>query len=384
MSGAVVDLAADLIRLHSLSGAERDAAERCRQELTRLGFRVSVDDNGNVLGEAGTGSPRLLFDAHIDTVAANPGWQRDAFKPAVEGDRLYGLGATDMKGPIAALIHGVADAAAAGTIPGTVGVSLSTLEEVLEGAALASVVERFRPHAVVIAEPSNLKLMLAQRGRAEITVEVEGVAAHAAFPEHGVNALAAAAAFLCALDARQEPSHPVLGPGILVATEASTEPMPGVSVVPSRARLRLDRRTLPGETAADVLAELAPALVAARAGGATATSGITADAVTTYTGRPLHGQRFLPAWEIPAEHPLPRGAHLALTAALGTIECSHWGFCTNGSLTAGTLGIPTVGFGPGDPAQAHQADEHIEIADLERARAGFAALAAIEPEAFNQ
>jgi acetylornithine deacetylase/succinyl-diaminopimelate desuccinylase-like protein len=226
--------------------------------------------------------------------------------------------------------------------------------------------------------------MLAQRGRAEITVEVEGVGAHAAFPERGVNALDAAAAFLCTLEGRDEPTAPVLGPGILVATEATTEPMPGVSVVPSRARLRLDRRTLPGETAADVLAELEPALGAARAGGAKATARITAGAVTTYTGRELEGERFLPAWAIPADHSLARAAHAALTAALGSVERSHWGFCTNGSLTAGALGIPTVGFGPGDPEQAHQADEHIEIAHLERARTGFAALAAIEPEVLNQ
>jgi putative selenium metabolism hydrolase len=380
MSTAVVELAAALISLHSPSSGERAVADRCGEELRELGFRVSVDDDGNVLAEVGEGSPRLLFDGHIDTVAANPNWSRDPLEPALEDNWLYGLGSVDMKGPIAAMILGVADAAAGGKIAGTVGVSLSTLEEVLEGATLASVVRRFQPDAVIIAEPSDLRLMLGQRGRAEITVDLRGIAAHAAFPERGVNALDAAAAFLCALGDRDEPTDPVLGRGILVATEAVTEPMPGVSVVPSRARLRLDRRTLPGESAAAVLAELTPALDAARAVGAHASATISAGELTTYTGRRLQGERFLPAWQTPADGSLAQAAQRALSATLGAVEVSHYGFCTNGSLTAGQLGIPTIGFGPGDPQQAHQADEHIAVDDLECGRIGFSALAAIQPE----
>jgi putative selenium metabolism hydrolase len=380
MSTDVVELAAELISISSPSSGERDAANRCAEELRALGFRVSVDTGGNVRAEIGEGSPRILFDGHLDTVAANPNWSRDPLEPGLEGDSLFGLGAVDMKGPIAAMILGVADAAAAGEIRGTVCVSLSTLEEVLEGAALAMVVEHFRPDAVVIAEPSDLRLMLGQRGRAEITADFRGVAAHAAFPEQGVNALDAAVAFLSALADRREPIDPALGRGILVATEASTEPMPGVSVVPSRARLRLDRRTLPEESSHAVLDELIPALDAARAAGAVATAEITSGELLTYTGHRLGGERFLPAWRTPADGPLAQAAQCALSAALGAVEASNYGFCTNGSLTAGRLGIPTIGFGPGDPEQAHQADEHIPVSDLERGRIGFAALAAINPE----
>ena len=177
-----------------------------------------------------------------------------------------------------------------------------------------------------------------------------------------------------------EPTDPVLGRGILVATEATTEPMPGVSVVPSRARVRLDRRTLPGETAEQVLAEIEPALDIARASGAQATATISSGALTTYTGHRLDGERFLPAWRLSEDHALARAAGRALEQALGSTTLSHYGFCTNGSLTAGTLGIPTIGFGPGDTRQAHQADEHIDIDDLELGRKGFAALAAIQPE----
>ena len=380
MSADVVELAADLISIGSLSSGERTVADRCCEELRALGFRVSVDEAGNVLAEVGEGSPRVLFDGHLDTVAANPNWSRDPLEPVLERDSLFGLGAVDMKGPIAAMMFGVADAAAAGKVRGTVGVSLSTLEEVLEGAALAVVVHRFRPDVVIIAEPSDLRLMLGQRGRAEITVDLRGIAAHAAFPERGVNALDAAVAFLGALADRPEPSHPVLGRGILVATEATTEPMPGVSVVPSRAGLRLDRRTLPEESSDAVLNELIPALDAARAVGAYASAEITTGELMTYTGHRLRGERFLPAWITPPDGALAQAAERALSVALGAVEVSNYGFCTNGSLTAGRLGIPTIGFGPGNPEQAHQADEHIPVSDLERGRTGFAALAAIQPE----
>jgi putative selenium metabolism hydrolase len=377
---AVADLACELIALSSPSGGEGAAAARCADALRDLGFRVSLDDQGNVLGEAGDRGPRLLFDGHIDTVAANAGWTRDALAPSVEDGVLYGLGSVDMKGPIAAMMLGVADAIAAGRLAGTVGVSISTLEEVVEGAALAAVVERFRPDAVVIAEPSDLKLMLAQRGRAELLVEIEGKAAHAAFPERGVNALEAAAAFVSALAQRPVPHDEYLGDGILVPTEAVTDPLPGISVVPSRARVRLDRRTLPGETAEQVLAELEPALAEARREGALASARLTTGDVRTYTGIALTEERFLPAWSLDPEAPLARGARHALTEALGRVELSHYGFCTNGSLTAGRLGIPTIGFGPGDTEQAHRADEHVAVADLEAGRRGFAALAAIDLE----
>lgn len=376
----MLDFARELIAIPSLSGAEDEACRRCAQELRRLGFDVETDEYGNVLGVAGTFGPRLLFDGHVDTVAPNRSWTRDPYDPSVEDGRLYGLGATDMKGPIASMIHGVADAVCNGSLRAVVGVSVSTLEEVVEGAALSPVVERFRPDAVVIAEPSNGRLMLAQKGRAEVELSIRGVAAHAAFPQRGASALMGATRVLSALEKRLVPRDEELGGGILVATEAVTDPLPGISVVPSGCRVRLDRRTLPGESEADVLGELERFLAAAEQEGTTATATIPSTPITSYTGRALPAHRFLPAWRLPSGHRLARAASAALEASLGSVQVSFYGFCTNGSLTAGRLGIPTVGFGPGNPERAHQADEFIELEELERGRRGFAALAGIELE----
>jgi putative selenium metabolism hydrolase len=376
----MLEFARELVAIRSPSGAEADACRRCADEMRSLGFQVEIDEYGNTLGQVGTAGPRLLFDGHIDTVAPNLNWTRDPYEPAVEAGRLYGLGAVDMKGPIAAMIHGIADLARSGSLRARIGVSVSTLEEVVEGAALSPVVERFRPDAVVIAEPSGLRLMLAQKGRAEVELSVRGTAAHAAFPEHGASALMGAMRVLDALAERKEPHDDELGAGILVATEAVTEPLPGISVIPSGCRVRLDRRTLPGESEADVLGELQPFLARAVDEGTTATAVIASAPITTYTGMTLPGDRFLPAWRLPKTHRFAQAAIDALNEALGSVTLSFYGFCTNGSLTAGRLGIPTIGFGPGDPERAHQADEYIEIEDLEQGRRGFAALAGIELE----
>ncbi len=369
---ALIDLLIALVSTPSVSGDEEAVVGLCAQAMRELGYDVEIDAAGNALGVIGSGPNRILFDGHADTVAPNPAWTREPHQATMTDDRVWGLGATDMKGPLAAVIHGVADAARDGTLRCTAGVSISTLEEVIEGAAFGHVVEAFGPDAVVIAEPSSSRLALAQKGRAEVMVDVEGRAAHAAFPDLGANALEGAAAVVVALQQRPVPQDEDLGAGVLVATEAVSEPVPGISIVPARMRMRLDRRTLPGETAEEVLAELAPYLEAASDSGCRARAELSEGEVSTYTGVALPARRFLPAWKADRRHPFVAGAVAALP------EGSPAHFCTNGSLTA-ARGIPTVIFGPGNPEDAHQADESISHAELAAGRLGFAALAAMDP-----
>lgn len=360
---AVIDFAQRLVATPSPSGGERAVVELCETEMRRLGYRVTRDEAGNLLGTVGDGIARLLFDVHADTVASAVGGARLA------GGRLHGRGACDVKGPMAALIHGVADAAGSCSLRGTVGVAVTTLEEVLEGAALAPVLDRFAPDGVVVVEPSGGTAALAQRGRAELVVDVTGRSAHAAYPERGANALEAAAAILCALGRRESARDPELGEAIIVATEATTEPFPANSVVPARCRLRLDRRTLPGESAEHVLAELGPFLAEAERHGARAEVAVSEARVTTYTGTSLSARRFFPAWRA--------GHNSFVEAVCGAVPAGPpAAFGTNASVSA-ARGIPTVIFGPGDPELAHQDDEHIELGDLARGREQFAALACI-------
>jgi acetylornithine deacetylase/succinyl-diaminopimelate desuccinylase-like protein len=146
-----------------------------------------------------------------------------------------------------------------------------------------------------------------------------------------------------------------------------SRPFPALSVVPDLCTVTFDRRTLPGETEQQVVEELR---AAAEAVGASVTVSIGIDRFDSYSGARVEAPNFAPAWYLGPDDPVARTA----LAAVGG-EPSHWMFCTNGSGTA-ALGIPTIGFGPGDETLAHRVDEHIALDDLYAGAQGYAALAA--------
>jgi putative selenium metabolism hydrolase len=365
---ALETFALTLVRTSSPSGREGAVAEIVRAESERLGYSVEIDALGNVIGtfDAGPG-PCVLFDAHMDTVGVSDAsaW---SFAPTGEltGGRLYGRGAMDMKGPLAALIHGVA---AAGISCGRVVVSASIAEEMIEGFATAEVARRVRPDVAVICEATALRVAVGQRGRAELVVSVHGRPTHSSRPELGVNALEAMADVLRAAREIELPSHSELVGAILVPTEIVSRPCPALSVVPDFCQAIFDRRTLPGEREPDVVGQLQTVAEAAVAPhGATVEVAIGVDHFDSYSGAPVEAPNFAAAWFTPPE--LAATAIDALRA-----EPMHWLFCTNGSGTA-ALGIPTLGFGPGDPSLAHRVDEYIELDELHAGARGYATLAA--------
>jgi acetylornithine deacetylase/succinyl-diaminopimelate desuccinylase-like protein len=212
--------------------------------------------------------------------------------------------------------------------------------------------------------------VVGQRGRAELIVDVHGRPSHSSMPHLGVNAVEAMAdVLLAARELELPPEHPALGPAILVVTDVISRPYPALSVLPDRCTATFDRRTLPGEDADALVEQLRAAATAAVAPhGATAEVTIGVDRFDAYTGTPIEAPNFAPAWYTGADAPVAR-------AALGAIggEPGHWPFCTNGSGTA-ALGIPTIGFGPGDETLAHRVDEHIELDELHAGARGYAAL----------
>src|SRR4051812_40452626 len=367
---ALETFALTLVRTPSLSGQEGAVAALVEAELKALGYDVEVDELGNVIGtlDAGPG-PCVLFDAHMDTVGVTDpsAWSVDPAGELRDG-RLYGRGAMDMKGPLAALIHGAAAAELSG---GRVVVSASIAEEMIEGFATVAVARRARPDIAVICEATQRRVAVGQRGRAELIVEVEGKPTHSSRPDLGVNALEAMADVLRAARAIELPTHPDLGEAILVPTDIISRPFPALSVVPDHCTVTFDRRTLPGEREEDVLEPLRAAAEAAVAPhGATVRVTIGVDRFDSYSGARVEAPNFAPAWFTdPAAPP----AATAL-AALGA-EPTQWAFCTNGSGTA-ALGIPTIGFGPGDETLAHRVDEYIPLDELHAGAQDYATLAA--------
>jgi putative selenium metabolism hydrolase len=367
---ALETFALSLVRTASPSGDEAAVAALVQAELERLGYGVEVDELGNVVGmlDAGPG-PTVLFDAHMDTVGVTDpaAWSTDPAGELRDG-RLYGRGAMDMKGPLAALVHG---AAAAELARGRIVVSASIAEEMIEGFATVAVARRAQPDMAVICEATRRRVAVGQRGRAELIVEVQGRPTHSSRPDLGVNAVEAMADVLRAARELELPAHPALGAAILVPTDIASRPYPALSVVPDRCTVTFDRRTLPGESEDDVVGPLRAAVEAAVAPhGATGTVTIGVDRFDSYTGAPVEAPNFAPAW---FTGPDAEPARTAL-AALGA-EPHHWAFCTNGSGTA-ALGIPTIGFGPGDETLAHRVDEYIDLDELEAGARDYATLAA--------
>jgi putative selenium metabolism hydrolase len=364
---ALVNFARGLVATESPSGREGAVAALVRAEMERLGYEVEVDDLGTVTGTRGGGDGRcVLLDAHMDTVGVTDraAWSADPAGELRDG-KLYGRGSVDMKGPLAALVHGAAAAAPRGRVV----VSASIAEEMIEGYATVAVARRVRPEVAVICEPSHRSVVVGQRGRAELIVEVRGRPSHSSRPDLGVNAVEAMADVLLAARELELPRHSALGAAILVVTDVISRPFPALSVLPDGCTATFDRRTLPGESEDDVLAQLRGVAEAAAAPhGATVEVTIGLDRFDAYTGTPVEAPNFAPAWYTGAD---ARVARAALAAVGG--EPGHWLFCTNGSGTA-ALGIPTIGFGPGDETLAHRVDEHIELAELQAGARDYAAL----------
>ncbi len=363
----MISFVQDIIRTPSLSGDEKAVVEKIVQEMEQLGFdEVQVDKNGSGIGIIYGQKPgkTLLLDGHCDHVDVIPSdWSHPPYVAEIADGCIYGRATADMKGSLAAMIY-----AAAGVdrsrLTGSVAVSATVLEEVMEGGALKSVVDIVKPDYVIIGEATNFNLKHAGRGRAEIIVETYGKSAHSSSPQAGLCAVHEMYRVIQSLDNMALTSHPQIGSGLNVLTDIISEPYPGKSVLPNVCRVSYDRRLLPGETAGSVISEIKslPELQ-----GIDFNVSILDREEKTYTGKTLSGQKFFPAWIFDQEHPLVQGALKGLHQAGIMPELSAYQFCTNGAYSGGTAGIPTIGFGPGGETDAHTVDEHIKIADLELA-----------------
>lgn len=370
---AAVNLAKALISQQSYSGHEGGAAKELERYMRENGFsEVITDQYGNVIGKI-TGKrpgPRVLFDGHIDTVpvANRAAWDHEPFEPEIVDGRLYGRGASDMKGAVAAFTTAASGFAAGcgGDFAGEIFVAGVVHEECFEGVAARSVSELVKPDYVIIGEASRCNLKIGQRGRAEIVVETFGVPAHSANPHKGVNAVYSMCKMIEAVRTLKPPVHPVLGEGILELTDIKSTPYPGASVVPSYCRATYDRRLLVGETRESVLQpirQLADQLAAEDPSFRARVSYAEGEELC-YTGAAIKGERFFPGWLYSEQEDFVQAILKELHAIGQEPEVTQYSFCTNGSHYAGEAGIKTVGLGPSREDLAHTDDEYIELEQL--------------------
>jgi len=363
--------AQNLIRARSVTTEEKAVVEVLSAEMQRLGFdQVWVDAFGSLIGVVEGSQPgsTILLDGHCDTVEAHAlDWKHNPWGGHIENGRLYGRGAADMKGSLAAMVYAVGNLER-GELRGRVAVSATVSEEVAEGGAFKAVVEAMRPDFVVIGEATELNLNRGGRGRAEIHLKTVGRSAHSSSPQAGRCAVTDMIRVIQTIQASPASVDPFLGPGSIVLTDIISAPHPGYSVIPYRCDVTYDRRLLPADDRESLLGALnsLPGLDDIQY-----TAALAPLEERTWTGKLLQGEKFFPAWLFPETHPLVQSALRGLQSEGLNPQVGAYRFCTNAAYSAGVAGIPTVGFGIGREEDAHTVDESIAVADLLTAAKGY-------------
>jgi len=378
---SLVTFARTLVQTPSVSTQEGEVAALVAEEMRKVGFdEVRIDRMGNVIGRIGPGrGKKLLYNAHMDTVDIGDveAWSHDPYGGEVEGGVLYGRGACDMKGALAAMIYGGKALLASGAaLDGDFYVAAVVQEEPCEGLAMRYVVEAegLRPDWVVLGEATNLQVSRGQRGRIAFRINVRGRSCHASAPERGVNAIYEAARLVVGLEllAPQLNQDSFLGKGSIAVTDIRST-AGSRNVVPDRCTLYVDRRLTIGETEVKALAEIKRILTRE---GVVGMVDVPEYCDISHTGLEVRAREYYPYWVTAESEPLLQMAIGVVEDVLGFVpHVGKWEFSTDGVYTAGVAGIPTVGFGPGEERYAHTVEDQIRVKDLESAAKVYAELA---------
>ncbi len=356
-----------LIQTQSLPGREQEIARVVHREMENLGFdQVREDEAGNVIGLIhGQGdAPPVMLNTHLDhvDVGEHSRWPFPPFGGEIHEGKVWGRGAMDIKGPLAAQVYGVAPLAREAP-PGDVYVSAVVQEEV-GGLGARHLSSHFHVPLVVVGEASQNRLRRGHRGRTEVILHVRGRSVHASVPETGVNPLYVVARFLNELASLKMGHDPELGSSSLAATLLRTD-QTSSNVVPGEAWLTLDWRNIPGETGEDVRQQLEETAQRCLIEGSTATAELRTFQVKSFRGVEMEYSSYQPAYVVPESHPALTGAKQALEPVTEVREETElWRFATDGAHFA-DAGMLVIGFAPGQESLAHTVDESISIADLD-------------------
>jgi succinyl-diaminopimelate desuccinylase len=369
-SGAATALTQELVRLDTTNppGNETPAIRLLEERLRAAGFATRVvpypvgENRSHLVARLrGNGSRTgLLFSGHVDVVpTGSVPWSVAPFGGEIRDGRLYGRGACDMKGGVAALVTAaLAVARSDAPLQGDLVVAITADEERNCLGAEALVKEPLFDGlgGAIVAEPTSLRLVIAEKGAFWAEVTFLGKTAHGSMPHMGANAIAAMADFLTAWEAvypADDPVHPLLGTptlslGVIQGGVKS-------NVVADRCVAQLDMRTVPPLTHPDLQQRLeaVAADVCARRPGVRAETQVLSNR---------------PPVSCPADSELA-GVLAAAVQEFGGVPPAPGGvpYCTEACIWVPDLGIPAVICGPGSPTMAHQPDEYVETRELELA-----------------
>jgi len=368
-----IRLLRDLVAINSVNptlvpGAPGEAvvADAIASEMRRLGLDVSVEEvvpgRPNVIGvlEGRAKGRSLMFCGHTDTVGV--AGMSDPFTPVERNGRLYGRGSQDMKGGVAAMIAAAGHLAQRGLAAGRVIVA-AIVDEEHSSVGADALVRKWTADAAVVTEPTDLEIAIGHKGFAWVEVEVVGKAAHGSRPKDGEDAILRMGRVLGQLELldRQlqlRPAHALVGTGSLHASFVNGGHE--LSSYPDRATLQMERRTLPGEPESTALDEV-QAIV----------DGLSrSDPTFRASARHLFSR---PAYEVPADHVLPRTLSAAVSSGGRIPKITGASFWTDAAVL-GHAGIPSILFGPGG-AGLHSIEEYVNVEDVLTCRTALIELA---------
>ncbi|MFP5354115.1 MAG: ArgE/DapE family deacylase [Gemmatimonadota bacterium] len=364
--GDAIALLQQLVRIDSrnpslVSGApgEGAIAEALGGTLRQWGFRVALVEAApgrpNVVARIGRpGKRTLLFNGHLDVVGVE-GMRHPAFDAEVRDGKLYGRGSADMKGGVAAMCAAAARAAEQG-MEGEIIVTAVVDEEYESLGTRAVVASGVRADAAIVTEPTRLAVNPAHRGFVWVEMEFLGRAAHGSRYDLGIDAIRHAGLVIAALDQLQRDvldrrTHPLLGHASLHA--ATIAGGAGWSTYPDRCTLRVERRTMPGETTEQVLAEFDG--VRRRVAAYDPTLDMTLRHVLTQGPS-----------DVAADAPIVRALEAAMRAEGETVLHEGMSAWTDAAIL-NDAGIPAICYGPGDITLAHADEEWIPLGEVDRA-----------------
>ncbi len=368
-----------LINTRSYTGEEANIVMTIKYIMEELGFdEINIDIAGNIIGaiHGKQEGLKILFDGHIDTVEAENFLEWDNQNPfnAYEKDsKIYGRGASDMKGAFAAMLKGLSQIDR-NKLKGSVYLSGTVNEEVAEGYTIREVTNNIKPDLVVIGEATELKINISQRGRGELALTTLGKSAHSSNPDIGINAGLMMNKAINAIIENYKPKEDVLGKGILVLTDIISTPYPGESVIPRSCKVTFDKRIVLDETKESIIESIRDILGPLNI---EFTLTYAQNDYTTYTGYRIEGDKFYPPWKLKEDSQLLNKISESFEKEGLKYELGYYSFCTNGSSTCGIDDIETIGFGPGREIEAHITNEFIEVEQLEKAVNGYLTLAYI-------
>jgi acetylornithine deacetylase len=368
-----VRLLRDLVAIDSVNpslvpgaAGEGAIAAAVAEHLRRIGLDVELQEAApgrpNVIGvlEGRAKGRSLMLCGHLDTVGVEG--MRAPFDPIERDGRLYGRGSQDMKGGVAAMIDAARAIADEGLPAGRLIVA-AVVDEEYASIGADALVSRWRADAAVVTEPTDLRIAVGHKGFAWFAIETRGRAAHGSRPREGRDAILRMGRVLQALERLDRqlqslPVHPLMGTASLHASliEGGRE----LSSYPDRCQLKLERRTVTGETDHGVRQELEDMLTGLKGDDPEFEASLT----------PMFSR---PSYEVPASHALPLMLQRILRAPGAASDFIGMSFWTDAAVL-GEAGIPSVLFGPGG-AGLHSIEEYVEVRDVLQCRDALAALA---------